>query len=724
MLKFNDIAAAASVDPTAPQDIYADYVIEFTYTKAGPKSPAAAEYKNTVEKQYKQLISSLNRAGLRHESRPGSSGTILVFVLCPAETLKGQTNASRASDWLHGVRIATGSSDPQDLIDTKPQTPAERLRLVNELLTQPINDGGIGITPGSGEWTHVASIMPLHDRNFNRAWLKTWATSWLISDDQLTNIRNYFGEEIAYYFAFVQFYFLYLFAPTAVGVLVHYFSTAFSPIYSIAIVIWSIIFTEAWKRRELQLSILWGVRKVRNVEKKRAQFRGDSLRSDPITGEKVPYYAFWKRYLRMAEGLPFIFVGGILLALSITMVFTVEVFISELYAGPFNNVLVYLPTILFTTFIPRIAGAYTDVAKWLTERENHETQASHDFHLTQKIFVLSFLTSFMSLTVVSFVYIPFGDVIVPYLLTLVPGRIATKDVKFHVNAERLHKQFVYLTVTAQIINFVMETVVPYAMRTGVQEVDKIRERRHQEADARLGKEDEKQFLDRVKSEVSLPQYDIYGDYAEMASQFGNITLFGTIWPLAPLAALLNNWVELRSDAAKICINVRRPIPERTDTIGAWLDNITALSWLSSIYNAGLLALYSPVFAKLRGDIASAPAHPNSWERFIPGTGTAGGWGIGLLTLVMVLFSEHLYLALRAAIGTVMRHAPSWADDILKREQWETRKKLLGEQKTSTNSTASKIVGIYDQKSTGEFWTPETEQNDEGLQQLEKELGNA
>lgn len=41
-------------------------------------------------------------------------------------------------------------------------------------------------------------------------------------------------------------------------------------------------------------------------------------------------------------------------------------------------------------------------------------------------------------------------------------------------------------------------------------------------------------------------------------------------------ALLNNWLELRSDAFKISNHVRRPIPTRTDTIGPWLDSLVCI----------------------------------------------------------------------------------------------------------------------------------------------------
>jgi hypothetical protein len=40
-----------------------------------------------------------------------------------------------------------------------------------------------------------------------------------------------------------------------------------------------------------------------------------------------------------------------------------------------------------------------------------------------------------------------------------------------------------------------------------------------------------------------------------------------------LFALINNWLELRTDAAKIATHVRRPIAERVESIGPWLNTM-------------------------------------------------------------------------------------------------------------------------------------------------------
>lgn len=43
-------------------------------------------------------------------------------------------------------------------------------------------------------------------------------------------------------------------------------------------------------------------------------------------------------------------------------------------------------------------------------------------------------------------------------------------------------------------------------------------------------------------------------------------------------ALINDWVELRSDAFKIAKLGRRPLPSRTDSIGAWLQVLVSASF--------------------------------------------------------------------------------------------------------------------------------------------------
>lgn len=68
-------------------------------------------------------------------------------------------------------------------------------------------------------------------------------------------------------------------------------------------------------------------------------------------------------------------------------------------------------------------------------------------------------------------------------------------------------------------------------------------------------------------------------------QFGFITIFVAACPLAPLFALINNWIEIRLDAQKFVMEYRRPVVERAQDIGIWfpiMQFITHIAVLSNV----------------------------------------------------------------------------------------------------------------------------------------------
>ena len=61
------------------------------------------------------------------------------------------------------------------------------------------------------------------------------------------------------------------------------------------------------------------------------------------------------------------------------------------------------------------------------------------------------------------------------------------------------------------------------------------------------------------------QYEgTFEDFLEMFIQFGYVTLFSSAYPLAGLCALLNNMIEIRGDAFKLCFVHRRPFGARVN----------------------------------------------------------------------------------------------------------------------------------------------------------------
>lgn len=147
--------------------------------------------------KFEKLIQALTRVGLSTEVRNGSNHSLLIFVKAASdEYLYGEVYRSRMKDWLNGVRTAAPDKEIQLALDGDPMCISERLRIVFQLITNPREEGGAGITPKEGEWQEVETVFALHDHEYNRGWIKRWATTYILDIKDLDEIRDRFGEKV------------------------------------------------------------------------------------------------------------------------------------------------------------------------------------------------------------------------------------------------------------------------------------------------------------------------------------------------------------------------------------------------------------------------------------------------------------------------------------------------------------------------------------------------
>ena len=123
----------------------------------------------------------------------------------------------------------------------------------------------------------------------------------------------------------------------------------------------------------------------------------------------------------------------------------------------------------------------------------------------------------------------------------------------------------------------------------------------------------------------------------------------------PVACLFNNWIEVRSDAAKICTSQRRPIPQREDSIGPWLDNISFLAWLGSLTTSTLIYFFG------RDDVAF------KFDK------TAI-----IYLLITFLVAEHGYWVVDRVVGTLLQRFKTQGEIDLEREDYVLRRKHLSD----------------------------------------------
>ncbi|EHK97449.1 hypothetical protein M7I_6786 [Glarea lozoyensis 74030] len=408
-----------------------------------------------------------------------------------------------------------------------------------------------------------------------------------------------------------------------------------------------LLITKPKNEGETDLAVQWGVKGVSKIQHKRPDFKHESVVRDPITDEEVKVYSPVKRLSRQMLQVPFALAAALILGTLIATCFSIEVFISEVYGGPFKSYLVFLPTVILTVAMPTLSAMLTGFAAKLTDLENYETVAA-------------------------FVYVPFAQVIVPYLdvfqLAVKPfaeneKQMTAPKAGFQINPDRLKKQVIYFTVTAQIVGFALELVVPYIMRTVFKKVKEVKADRASKkggATATSTADDhpeESAFLVRVRNEAELSIYDVTTDFREMIVQFGYLSLFSVVWPLTAVSFIINNWIELRGDALKIALETQRPVPWRADSIGPWLDALGFLSWLGSLTSAALVYLFN-------GNDFGPGGNPSNIKI----------WGL----LLTIFFSEHLYLGIQLGIRTALGKIDSPGLQKERSERFAVRKQYLAE----------------------------------------------
>jgi anoctamin-10 len=177
-------------------------------------------------------------------------------------------------------------------------------------------------------------------------------------------------------------------------------------------------------------------------------------------------------------------------------------------------------------------------------------------------------------------------------------------------------------------------------------------------------------------------------------------------------ALVNNILELRSDAFKITVHNRRPTPARTDTIGPWLDAMIFLTWLSALTNSALVYLFR------------SSHRPDGWGQLF----SSGQESKNLLisATLIALASSHGYLLLRVAVRHLVERV-AWKGnlevELSKKAEMHFKEMHMKSVESQKGSELQKEVKVNEDDvvdaSTRTFW-----QFDEGLEEIRRAVKEA
>lgn len=519
----------------------------------------------------------------------------------------------------------------------------------------------------------VTRVFPLHEPPKLSGFLSTWASPKVIHKNQpIDEIRDYFGEEIALYFAWLGFYTFALWILSIIGVLTTFFwaVTYFNPtktetwtiwsvtIYCVVLSLWATLFLEYWKRYNNELNFRWGMQNWASQERERPDFWGETKEGVYSQGIWIPfdksqsqsygfnalpsnkYYPTTKRRAKMLTAVPLIttMVAGVVVATFAVLSFRLFVQRFDSLGGSIAGGIVNAITIIIMN------GLWKTIAVKLTNWENHRTDSEYENALIIKIFVFYFFNSYTSLFYIAF-WKGRGRLFSSNLLTdaCKTGRLGTAVLSSGCMDE-LTLQLVTILLTNMFVGQSREVAIPWL-------IGKIKLTLYKK------KLTEKDNIPQWESESKKPMFPgTFDEYSEMVIQYGYITMFAASFPLAPVLAALNNVVEIRTDALKLLTAHSRPEYKGSQSVGFWYGILEILGIISVVTNCLLIGFSLNSVADAFGGVPTLPSARRVSQVYFQ-------------VFVVIVILEHILFIMKFGVAFVVPDVPGWITKELAKQEY-------------------------------------------------------
>ena len=410
----------------------------------------------------------------------------------------------------------------------------------------------------------------------------------------LSEIRNYFGEEVGFYFAWLgHLSYSYLF-PAALGLAcqVYYMfagyswcdtglttGTYFQMVTGVGTVLWAIVYKNQWAAQQKLLAVKWGTRGFEAEEKDRPQFRGSEYVRDPVTLREVLHYPDGKR-------APLILWSNVLV-LGLVVALLAEIDLLMYMSSEMSSQwAIYLVFALFAAQIPVFSAVATPLCEALAESENHQTQSAFTDALIVKSATFEFMNRYGPLLYQAFA----KDYTYGCRAGCCMGDLA----------ELLG--FIFAVQGVTTVYSSLQPAVAKRWREYV-EYNQIRQaaamKEAMADDDQLDSEGLVNKLEPWEKEIGLlPFHGFFYEYLKRTFNFGYATMFVVAFPAAPVIALVITTIHIRVMAYQFTSVYRRPAPERQEDIGLWQQLMGLMCTAALLTNCGILVFTSNSFKEL------------------------------------------------------------------------------------------------------------------------------
>jgi len=461
----------------------------------------------------------------------------------------------------------------------------DRIRILFDKLTDALN---LNQLESVGLLSHS---FPLHHERTVAALGKTWGTFRLILSlkQPLQEVRNYFGEEIAFYFLF-----LHELVRATLFLAVPAFTCYWwqlsggmgyaRPLLSLIILVWYRVFTKKWQRTQALFSNQWGgdVHSVSTIKKLRnRRFKGQLL---PAPDDENLKQAQVSRRTEIA-GRTCSFLLSSAFVVCLFMVVALEHY--ALFRSGINDdkqdddedfweKIVHMAVGGFFGMQIKVVDHIWDrMSDWITDLECRYYEEDFDWSKRVKASVIRFVTS-----VITVVFIAFAQ---PALeihfsspqerLRQGNGDFGTRRTEAQIERQRvlLERQLFSIFFTRYLVLYgaINDVLTPWIKLL-------------------MEKQREVSYVEHQVEMATYGNYELTNDYLDAILPVGFVTFFGMIYPPSVLLLLVVLMVRVRADSWKLLYVYRRPYPHVAKDIGVFNSMLSLFAYGMVLTNLGLV----------------------------------------------------------------------------------------------------------------------------------------
>lgn len=460
----------------------------------------------------------------------------------------------------------------------------------------------------------------------------------------IDSIEQYFGEKVAFYFAWLQHSTFYLIFPSILGLAIficqirsNQFDHPVRPYFASVIMIWSFLVLVSWRQRQNYLAHRWGTMNFKEIERNRPQYHG-VYKQDEITEEWIIHYPAWKRWIKYCISIPLTVAFTVLSSIGILLFYVNRDIILAKYFGDeeedifnidwsisvlgkveaigavsvskehlsdpqFWYIIAGFPIVLGLS-LPILNALMMQVSKKLNDFENYRTETQYQNALIVKVIAFRFVAYFAALYFYAYVATGTDEEVIENGIL----RVATCLIVYLTVS---HWWSVFLAVYLPLLILRWKL---YRCRLKLRQEVRVLEQAELDFldDVKMAKmscmeriDTEKkltnqrllleQAQNQVWEEMMMPNYDPFFDYIQAVINFAYVVCFSAVLPITPCFVLINQLMNMRLNAYKICRGRRRPLAQKTGGIGVWEHVLHMISVIAVMTNCSLMGLTSAQF---------------------------------------------------------------------------------------------------------------------------------